>query len=174
MYNEEDLHDHRTVALAARFVQPPYIVKPMTESKFLFSINLKHRMITFPIGKCHADESLLKGLAREMQEELGLDIVDFIEHFSEIKPVVTFTNEYDFTGKNVKVETNVFYIDFPIGEWICVNAQNMEPDKCGGIFVATIGDVQQMCKVLNLKMADCVSALPWYATSIKQKGETND
>ena len=169
MYNEEDLHDHRTVALAARLVHPPYTAKPMTENKFLFSINLKHRMITFPIGKCHADESLLEGLAREMQEELGLDLAGLTENFSENKPVVTFTNEYDFTGKNVKIETNVFFIDYPIGEWICLNAQNMEPDKCGGIFVATVGDVQQMCKVLDLKMADCVSAFPWYATSIEQK-----
>ena len=174
MYNEEDLHDHRTVALAARLVHTSHIVKSMTESKFLFSINLKHRMITFPIGKCHADESLLEGLAREMQEELGLNLAGLMEYSSDIKPTVTFTNEYDFTGKNVKIETNVFFVDYPIGEWICHNAKNMEPDKCGGIFIATVGDVQQMCKVLNLKMADCVSAFSWYATTIEQKGVTNE
>ena len=164
IFNSEDMQPHRTVALAARMATVDG--EPIVQGKYLFSVNLKHRMITFPIGKCHPDESLLDGLIREMKEELGVDLAGCKTLSRKIVPCVTFEKEYDFTGKNVKVETNVFFADYPIGDWTCAQAHNKEPDKCGGIFIATIEDVQNMCKTLGLLLADCVAAFPWSATEI--------
>ena len=150
-FNSEDMHDHRTVALAASVSVLPR--QPIGESRFLFSINLKHRMITFPLGKCHPNEGLVDGLIREMYEEIGTmlrgtNIRD--------KPCCKFTKVYDFTGQPVKIETNVFFAGGSLGGWVCNHAENKEPAKCGGIFLATIDDAINIAKTSGLLIADCV------------------
>ena len=153
-FNSEDYQDHRTVALAARLATVDG--EPVDFGKFLFSINLKHRMITFPIGKCHPNESLLDGLIREMKEEIDVNLQGQKSLSHEILPCAKFTRVYDFTGKPVTIETNVFFADWPIGDWACVNAHNKEPDKCGGLFIATYDDAINMSRSTGLKLADCV------------------
>ena len=150
-FNSEDYQDHRTVALAASMSGLPH--EAYGESKFLFSINLKHRMITFPIGKCHPNEGLVDGLIREMHEEIGVmlrstDITN--------EPYCKFTKVYDFTGQPVRIETNVFAIGGGLGDWICKRAENKEPAKCGGIFLATLDNAINIAKTTGLKIADCV------------------
>lgn len=147
--NNEDMHDYRTVALAAA----RFATVGENADRYLFSINLKHKMVTFPIGKCRPNEGLLDGLVREMQEELGLFLQT--EHLSK-KPYCTFTKPYWFTGQLVKVETNVFCAAGPYGKWICSNSKNNEPEKCGGIFLATIDDAINIAKTTGLLIADCV------------------
>ena len=152
-FNSEDYQDHRTVALAARLHGLP--CDRFAEDKYLFSINLKHRMITFPIGKCRPNEGLVDGLIREMHEELG-----FMLHVSEPEfpnePYCKFTKVYDFTGQPVKIETNVFLITGGYGEHICHMAVNKDPEKCGGLFIATIDDAINIAKTTGLLIADCV------------------
>ena len=86
-FNDEDKVDHRTVALLAT-----------CDKKWLLSINLKHHMLTLPIGKVHPNESLWQGLCREMWEELGFKL----EHiFMGCPPGATalktkFKKVYDF------------------------------------------------------------------------------
>ena len=151
MFNSEDMHDHRTVALAARLHGLP--CDRFAEDKYLFSINLKHRMITFPIGKCRPNEGLVDGLIREMQEELGVEI-----RAKDInnQPYCTFTKPYSFTGTPVKVETNVFCVADGYGDWLCKTATNNETAKCGGIFFATIPNAIDIARSTGLKIADCV------------------
>ena len=150
-FNNEDMRDHRTVALAVHSSGLPRVA--FGENRFLLSINLKHRMITFPIGKCHPNESLVDGLIREMYEEIGVMLrgTDISN-----RPYCKFTKVYDFTGQPVKIETNVFFIGGGLGAWICQRAENKEPAKCGGIFLATIDDAINIAKSTGLKIADCV------------------
>lgn len=150
-FNNEDMHDHRTVALAASVSVLPR--QPIGESRFLFSINLKHRMVTFPIGKCRPNEGLVDGLIREIHEEIGVMLES-----NEIpnEPYCKFTKVYDFTGQPVKIETNVFFIEGDYGDHICNRAVNKEPEKCGGLFIATIDDAINIAKTSGLLIADCV------------------
>ena len=152
-FNSEDYQDHRTVALAVGTDRCCHT--KFGENRYLFSINLKHRMVTFPIGKCRPNEGLVDGLIREIHEELG-----FMLHVSEPEfpnePYCKFTKVYDFTGQPVKVETNVFLITGGYGEHICHRAVNKEPEKCGGLFIATIDDAINIAKTTGLLIADCV------------------
>ena len=141
IFNSEDMQPHRTVALAVGTV------------KYLFSINPKHRMVTFPIGKCRPNEGLLDGLIREMHEELGIMLQD--DEFSN-EPYCKFTKVYDFTGHPVKIETNVFLITGDYGKHIRYRAMNKEPEKCGGLFISTIDDAINIAKTTGLLIADCV------------------
>lgn len=150
-FNAEDYRDHRTVALAARARGLP--VSRFSEEKYLFSINLKHRMVTFPIGKCRPNEGLIDGLIREMKEELAVTI----ETYNVVTgPEFKFTKSYSFTGQPVMVETNVFRIDGEEGHWICSQAKNNEPAKCGGLFLATLRDASSIAQTCGLVLADCV------------------
>ena len=151
-FSQEDLHDHRTVALAAR-LRGPANVRPL-EDKWLFSINLKHRMVTFPIGKCGPNEGLVDGLIREMYEELGVTI--HTSDISENDYYCNFTNIYDFGGVPVRISTYVYML--ACGPGICKTAINREPHKCGGLFLATFQEASHMAKSLGLKLADCVIA----------------
>ena len=162
-FNDEDMKDHRTVALALN-----------VNDKYLFSINLKHRMITFPIGKVRDDETLEQGLRREISEELGVDLKAYcresfygLPNYSEPMLVHTYTKKYDFTGKPVNVETNIFLLtEVPMLEAMLLKIRNAEPGKCGGIFCARIEDAIHMARSLNLKIADCVMEyLRWTQTS---------
>ena len=152
-FNAEDMKDHRTVALAL-----------MIKDKYLFSINLKHRMITFPIGKVRDDETLEQGLRREIAEELGVDYKAYCRDsylglpcFTDPTLVHTYTKQYDFVGKPVNVETNIFLLlDVELLESMLLKIRNAEPEKCGGIFYARIEDAIHMARSLNLKIADCV------------------
>ena len=151
-FNNEDMRNHRTVALVATDEGfPQYKFGP---SRYLFSINLKHRMVTFPIGKCHPNEGLADGLIRETLEELGLKL-----NTNDItkEPCCSFTKIYDFTGTPVEIETNLFRIKGGDGDWICRRAVNREPDKCGGIFIATLDDAINIAKSTGLQIADCVT-----------------
>lgn len=150
-FNNEDLHDHRTVALAVG-TDRCYYTK-FGENRYLFSINLKHRMITFPIGKCYPNEGLVDGLIREIHEEIGV-MLESNEVPNE--PYCKFTKVYDFTGQPVKIETNVFFIEGGYGEHICHRAVNKETEKCGGLFIATIDDAINIAKTAGLLIADCV------------------
>lgn len=151
-FNSEDYQDHRTVALAARLHGLP--CDRFAEDKYLFSINFKHMMVTFPIGKCRPNEWLVDGLIREMQEELGvmLQVAEFPN-----EPYCKFTKVYDFAGTPVKIETNVFLITGDYGKYICYRAMNKEPEKCGGLFIATLDEAINLAKSTGLKIADCVT-----------------
>ena len=152
-FNDEDMKDHRTVALAL-----------MVNNMYLFSINLKHRMITFPIGKVRDDETLEQGLRREISEELGVDFKAYCREsfygvpiYTDPTLVHTYKKQYDFTGKPVNVETNIFLLtDVPTLESMLLRIRNAEPGKCGGIFYTRIEDALHMARSLNLKIADCV------------------
>ena len=161
-FNAEDMKDHRTVALAL-----------MVNDKYLFSINLKHRMITFPVGKVRDDETLKQGLRREISEELGVDLKAYCREsfyglpcYFEPTLVHTYMKQYDFTGKTVNVETNIFLLtDAPMLESMLLKIRNAEPKKCGGIFYARTEDAIHMARSLNLKIADCVMEyLRWAQT----------
>ena len=166
-FNAEDMKDHRTAALAL-----------MVNDKYLFSINLKHHMITFPIGKVHDDETLEQGLRREISEELGVDFKAYcrepfyvLPNYSEPMLVHTYTKKYDFTGKPVNVETNIFLLtEVPMLESMLLKIRNAEPEKCGGIFYTRIEDAIHMARNLNLKIADCVMEyLRWTRTLDSQR-----
>ena len=166
-FNSEDMKDHRTAALAL-----------MVNDKYLFSINLKHRMITFPIGKVHDDETLEQGLRREIVEELGVDLRAYCRepfygsaYCFEPTLVHTYMKQYDFTGKSVNVETNIFLLtDVPMLESMLLKIRNAEPEKCGGIFYTRIEDAIHMARSLNLKIADCVMEyLRWTQTLDNQR-----
>lgn len=152
-FNAEDMKDHRTVALAL-----------MVKDTYLFSINLKHHMITFPIGKVRDGETLEEGLRREIAEELGVDYKAYcrdsvygLPNYSDPTLVHTYVKQYDFTGKPVNVETNIFLLlDMEVFESMLLKIKNAEPEKCGGIFYARIEDAIHMARSLNLKIADCV------------------
>ena len=150
-FNSEDMHDHRTCALAV--ATDRCFRDVFDENRYLFSINLKHKMVTFPIGKCHSDECLVDGLIREIHEEIGVMLES-----NEIpnEPYCKFTKVYDFTGTPVKIETNVFFIEGDYGDHICNRAVNKEPEKCGGLFIATIDDAINIAKTSGLLIADCV------------------
>ena len=166
-FNAEDMKDHRTVALAL-----------MVNDKYLFSINLKHRMITFPIGKVRDDETLEQGLRREIVEELGVDYKAYCRDsfhglplYTDPTLVHTYTKQYDFTGKPVNVETNIFLLhDVPMLESMLLRIRNAEPDKCGGIFYTRIEDAIHMAHSLKLKIADCVMEyIRWAQTLDNQR-----
>ena len=150
-FNDEDKVDHRTVALLATH-----------DEKWLLSINLKHHMLTLPIGKVHPNESLWQGLCREMQEELGIKL----EHIYRGSPAGTttlktkFKKTYDFDGTPVNIETFVFHIDrdicFSDGIWLL--AKNHEPKKCGGLMWVNRDDIRRIAESTGLMLADCVDA----------------
>lgn len=150
-FNDEDKVDHRTVALLATH-----------DDKWLLSINLKHHMLTLPIGKVHPNESLWQGLCREMREELGIKL----EHiFKGVQPNTTtlktkFKKIYDFDGTPVNVETFVYHIDrdicFSDGIWLL--AKNHEPKKCGGLMWVDRDDIRRIAESTGLMLADCVDA----------------
>ena len=162
-YNEEDLRDHRTVALAVH-VGGQAECLPMEKRKFLFSINLKNNMITFPIGKAANGEFLIHELVREMNEEIGVNL-DGVQMY--LKKILQFTKQYERCGKSVNVETNVYAFTDEVvcGPWVCETAFNNEPEKCGGIFLATVGEAKRMADRFGLELADCVQAFPWSVTS---------
>lgn len=151
-FNDEDKVDHRTVALLAT-----------CDKKWLLSINLKHHMLTLPIGKVHPNESLWQGLCREMWEELGFKL----EHiFRGCQPNTTtlktkFKKVYDFDGTPVNVETFVYHIDsdecYSNGIWL--QAENREPEKCGGLMWVNRDDIRRIAKSTGLILADCVDAV---------------
>lgn len=147
-FNDEDKVDHRTVALLAT-----------CNKKWLLSINLKHHMLTLPIGKVHPNESLLEGLYREMQEELGIRLKE-IYRPSDIILKTRFTKTYDFTGTPVDVETFVFHVN---SYERCANgiwgvAENKEPEKCGGLMWVNRDDIRRIAESTGLMLADCVDA----------------
>lgn len=150
-FNDEDKVDHRTVALLAT-----------CDKKWLLSINLKHHMLTLPIGKVHPNESPWQGLCREMWEELGFKL----EHiFRGCQPGATslktkFKKVYDFNGIPVNVETFVYHIDsdecYSNGIWL--QAENREPEKCGGLMWVNRDDIRRIAESTGLMLADCVDA----------------
>lgn len=148
-FNNEDKVDHRTVALLATHA-----------SKWLLSINLKHHMLTLPIGKVHEDESLYKGLCREMWEELGINIEHMLFNPSNLVLRTQFRKTYNFDGKLVNVETFVFHIDsnecVPDNIWF--QAKNREPEKCGGLMWVNRDDIRRIAESTGLMLADCVDA----------------
>ena len=166
-FNDEDMKDHRTVALAL-----------LCNDKYLFSINLKHRMITFPIGKVRDDETLEQGLRREIVEELGVDYKAYCSesfhgfpNYADPTLVHTYKKQYDFTGKPVNVETNIFLLtEVPMLESMLLKIRNAEPGKCGGIFYTRIEDAIHMARSLNLTIADCVMEyLRWTRMTTHQR-----
>lgn len=150
-FNEEDRVDHRTVALLAT-----------CDKMWLLSINLKHRMLTLPIGKVRPNESLWQGLCREMWEELGFRL----EHVYRGSPPNTttlktkFKKTYDFDGTPVNIETFVYHIDsdecYSNGIWL--QAENREPEKCGGLMWVNRDDIRRIAESTGLILADCVEA----------------
>lgn len=150
-FSDEDKVDHRTVALLAT-----------CDKKWLLSINLKHHMLTLPIGKVHPNESPWQGLCREMWEELGFKL----EHiFRGCPPGATalktkFKKVYDFDGIPVNVETFVYHIDsdecYSNGIWL--QAENREPEKCGGLMWVNRDDIRRIAESTGLMLADCVDA----------------
>jgi len=150
-FNDEDKVDHRTVALLAT-----------CDKKWLLSINLKHHMLTLPIGKVHPNESPWQGLCREMWEELGFKL----EHiFIGCQPGATalktkFKKVYDFDGIPVNVETFVYHIDsdecYSNGIWL--QSENREPEKCGGLMWVNRDDIRRIAESTGLMLADCVDA----------------
>ena len=148
-FNDEDKVDHRTVALLAT-----------CNKKWLLSINLKHRMLTLPIGKVHPNESLLEGLRREMREELGFPDLVYMYGPSNIILRTKFRKTYDFDGTPVDVETFVFHVDerdrYANGIWGV--AENREPDKCGGLMWVNRDDIKRIAESTGLLLADCVEA----------------
>lgn len=148
-FNDEDKVDHRTVALLAT-----------CNKKWLLSINLKHHMLTLPIGKVHPNESLLEGLCREMQEELGLLDLGYMYGPSNIILKTRFKKTYDFDGTPVNVETFVFHVDerdrYANGIWGV--AENREPEKCGGLMWVNRDDIRRIAESTGLMLADCVDA----------------
>lgn len=149
-FNEEDKVDHHTVALLATH-----------EKKWLLSINLKHHMLTLPIGKVHPDEGLISGLCREMWEELGVKLEDvFRGEPSSIPFKTSFKKTYDFAGTPVNIETYVFHIEsgdcFSNALWL--QAENREPEKCGGLMWVNRDDIRRIAESTGLMLADCVDA----------------
>lgn len=150
-FSDEDKVDHRTVALLAT-----------CDKKWLLSINLKHHMLTLPIGKVHPNESPWQGLCREMWEELGFKL----EHiFRGCSPGATalktkFKKVYDFDGIPVNVETFVYHIDsdecYSNGIWL--QAENREPEKCGGLMWVNRDDIRRIAESTGLMLADCIDA----------------
>ena len=147
-FNDEDKVDHRAVALLAT-----------CNKKWLLSINLKHHMLTLPIGKVHPNESLLEGLCREMREELGIRL-GYMYRPSSIILKTRFRKTYDFDGTQVDVETFVFHVDraelYANGIWSV--AENREPEKCGGLMWVNRDDIRRIAKSTGLMLADCVDA----------------
>lgn len=150
-FGDEDKVDHRTVALLATH-----------DEKWLLSINLKHHMLTLPIGKVHPNESLWQGLCREMQEELGIKL-EYIyrgNQPSDTTLKTKFKKIYDFDGTPVNVETFVYHIDrdicFSDGIWLL--AKNREPEKCGGLMWVNRDDIRRIAESTGLILADCVDA----------------
>lgn len=150
-FNDEDKVDHRTVALLATH-----------DKKWLLSINLKHHMLTLPIGKVHPNESLWQGLCREMREELGIKL-EYIYKGSPPNTTILktkFKKIYDFDGTPVSVETFVYHIDrdkcFSDGIWLL--AENHEPEKCGGLMWVNRDDIRRIAESTGLMLADCVDA----------------
>lgn len=147
-FNEEDKVDHRTVALLATH-----------EKKWLLSINLKHHMLTLPIGKVHPNESLWQGLCREMWEELGFRLQD-VYRGGHLSVKTSFNKTYDFTGIPVNVKTFVFHIES--GDCFCnalwLQAENREPEKCGGLMWVNRDDIHRIAESTGLLLADCVEA----------------
>ena len=149
-FNEEDKVDHRTVALLAS-----------KNGKWLLSINLKHRMLTLPIGKVHPNESLIDGLCREMWEELGVKLDDVVVgSIKSFSPTVTFTKKYDFDGTPVNVTTNVYEIDAIdcFSDAVFTQCRNMEPEKCGGLMWVDPTDIPNIVDATGLLLADCLDA----------------
>lgn len=148
-FNDEDKVDHRTVALLAT-----------CNAKWLLSINLKHHMLTLPIGKVHPNESLLEGLCREMREELGFPDLGYMYGPSNIILKTRFRKTYDFDGTPVDVETFVFHVDerdrYANGIWGV--AENREPEKCGGLMWVNRDDIRRIAESTGLMLADCVDA----------------
>jgi len=148
-FSDEDKVDHRTVALLAT-----------CNKKWLLSINLKHHMLTLPIGKVHPNESLLGGLCREMREELGFPDLVYMYGPSNIILKTKFKKTYDFDGTPVDVETFVFHVDerdrYANGIWGV--AENREPEKCGGLMWVNRDDIRRIAESTGLLLADCVDA----------------
>lgn len=151
-FNDEDKVDHRTVALLAT-----------CDKKWLLSINLKHHMLTLPIGKVHPNESLWQGLCREMWEELGFKLEDIYRGSqpNSLAALKTkFKKTYDFDGTPVNVETFVFHIDsdecYSNGIWL--QSENREPEKCGGLMWVNRDDIRRIAESTGLLLADCVDA----------------
>lgn len=148
-FNAEDKVDHRTVALLATH-----------EKKWLLSINLKHHMLTLPIGKVHKDEFLFNALCREMWEELGVKLQDTMINEAHVNLRTQFKKTYDFDGTLVNVETFVFHVDsqecYPDSIWY--QARNEEPEKCGGLMWVNRDDIRRVAESTGLLLADCVEA----------------
>lgn len=132
-FNKEDKTDHTSVAAVIRNNQGHY----------LMSFNTKHRMWTFPIGKCRPDETIRAGLDRELKEELGIKVLLACE-------VHKYDHVYDFTGKDVKVRTHIFTIDQYSGE-----IKNMEVAKCRGLGFLSRDQIEAM--MMSCRIGDCVT-----------------
>ena len=150
-FSDEDKVDHRTVALLAT-----------CDEKWLLSINLKHHMLTLPIGKVHPNESLWQGLCREMWEELGFKLEDIYRGTPGGTTTLKtkFNKVYNFDGTPVNVETFVYHIDsdecYSNGIWF--QAKNREPEKCGGLMWVNRDDIRCIAESTGLTLADCVDA----------------
>ena len=148
-FNDEDKVDHQTVALLATH-----------EKKWLLSINLKHHMLTLPIGKVHKGEFLFNALCREMWEELGVKLQDTMINEAHVNLRTQFKKTYDLDGTPVNVETFVFHVDsqecYPDNIWH--QARNEEPDKCGGLMWVDRDDIRRIAESTGLMLADCVDA----------------
>ena len=147
-FNAEDKVDHRTAALLAT-----------CNKKWLLSINLKHHMLTLPIGKVHPNESILEGLCREMREELGIRLNE-IYRPNDIILSARFRKTYDFDGTPVNIETFVFHVnsDERYANGIWGTAENKEPEKCGGLMWVNRDDIRRIAESTGLMLADCVDA----------------
>ena len=148
-FNDEDKVDHQTVALLAT-----------CDKKWFLSINLKHHMLTLPIGKVHPNESLCEGLCREMWEELGIKLDDIHLGWPNITLKTRFKKTYNFDGTPVNVETFVYHIDSDEcdSNGIWMQAENHEPEKCGGLMWVNRDDIRRIAESTGLMLADCVDA----------------
>lgn len=148
-FSDEDKVDHQTVALLATH-----------EKKWLLSINLKHHMLTLPIGKVHKGEFLFNALCREMWEELGVKLQDTMINEAHVNLRTQFKKTYDFDGTLVNVETFVFHVDsqecYPDNIWH--QARNEEPEKCGGLMWVNRDGIRRIAESTGLMLADCVDA----------------
>lgn len=124
-YTEEDCIDHKGVAAVIH-----------DKDKILLMDHVKIDRWAIPVGKVKPGDSIEHALKEEMLEELGIELINYNE-------IISFVRPYLVNGiHHVKVEYHIFDILKYSGE-----IKNLEPNKHRSIKFMTLDKIRKMERI---------------------------
>lgn len=129
-YNKEDYKDHGSIAAIIHM-----------GDKILMMDHIKLGRWTIPVGKIKPGDSEEYTLEKEMEEELGIRVVSYIE-------LINFDRPYIINGVNVNISFSIFdIIDYK--GWV----QNLEPSKHKELVFMNMEEIKNLKKISTVTKA---------------------